>query len=56
MTELKSLEEANEVSAVWLVSKPQKAKVGDIFRPSLCNGIFLWGKVDPPIRKLRLRG
>ncbi len=45
MTKLKSLEEANEVSAVRLVSKRQKAKVGDIFRLSPCDGIFLWGRL-----------
>jgi Immunity protein 26 len=45
MTELSSLEEANEVSAVRLVSKRQRAKVGDIFRLSPCNGVFLWGRL-----------
>ncbi|WP_348265171.1 Imm26 family immunity protein [Telmatobacter sp. DSM 110680] len=45
MTELRSLEEANEVSAVRLVSKRQKAKVGDIFRLSPVEGIFLWGRL-----------
>jgi hypothetical protein len=45
MTELRSLEEANEVSAVRLVSKRQRAKVGDIFRLSPCNGVFLWGRL-----------
>jgi len=37
MNKLKNLEEANEVSAVRLVSKRQKAKVGDVFRLSPLN-------------------
>jgi immunity protein 26 of polymorphic toxin system len=45
MSELKSLKEANEVSAVRLVSKRQRAKVGDIFRLSPCGGVFLWGRL-----------
>jgi len=45
MKELKSLEEAYEVSAVRLVSKRQRAKVGDIFRLSPSKGIFLWGRL-----------
>ena len=42
---LRSLEEAHEVSAVRLVSKRQKAKVGDIFRLSPSKDIFLWGRL-----------
>jgi hypothetical protein len=45
MTKLNSLEEANEVSAVRLVSKRQRAKVGDIFRLSPSDGIFVWGRL-----------
>lgn len=45
MTNLKSIEEANEVSAVRLVSKRQRATVGDIFRLSPLKGIFLWGRL-----------
>jgi hypothetical protein len=45
MTKLKNLEEANEVSAVRLVSKRQRAKVGDIFRISPCIDLFLWGRL-----------
>ena len=53
MTELKSLEEANEISAVRLVRKRQRAKVGDIFRLSPSDGIFLWGRL---IQKARFFG
>ena len=42
---LKSLEEANEVSAVRLLTKRQRAKVGDIFRLSPVVGVFLWGRL-----------
>jgi hypothetical protein len=45
MIKLRSLEEANEVSAVRLVSKRQRAKVGDIFRLSPSDGVFLWGRL-----------
>jgi hypothetical protein len=45
MIKLKSIEEANEVSAVRLVSKRQSAKVGDIFRVSPYADIFLWGRL-----------
>jgi hypothetical protein len=45
MIKLKSIEEANEVSAVRLVSKRQRAKVGDIFRSSPVADIFLWGRL-----------
>lgn len=45
MSELRSLQEANEVSAVRLVNKGQRAKVGDIFRLSPRNGVFLWGRL-----------
>jgi hypothetical protein len=45
MTKLKSIEEANEVSAVRLVRKRQRAKVGDIFRLSPLKDIFLWGRL-----------
>jgi len=39
---LKSLEEANEVSAVRLVNRRQTAKVGDIFGLPPFSGVFLW--------------
>ena len=45
MDVLKSLNEANEVSAVRLVNKRQTAKVGDIFRLSPFSGVFLWGRL-----------
>ena len=45
MTNLRSLEEANEVSAIRLVKKRQRAKAGDIFRLSPLNGIFFWGRL-----------
>lgn len=45
MSELRSLKEANEVSAVRRVSKRQRAKVGDIFRLSPRSGILLWGRL-----------
>src|SRR5215471_15374594 len=45
MKKLRSLEEAYEVSAVRIVSKRQKAKVGDIFRLSPSKNIFLWGRL-----------
>ncbi len=45
MIKFKSIEEANEVSAVRLVSKRQRARVGDIFRLSPLAGIFLWGRL-----------
>jgi hypothetical protein len=44
MTKLRSLEEANEISAVRLVTKRQSAKVGDIFRLCPRDGILLWGR------------
>jgi hypothetical protein len=53
MDKLKSLDEAYEISAVRLVSKRQKAKVGDIFRLSPCTGIFLWGRL---IKKAKFFG
>jgi hypothetical protein len=45
MTKLNDLDEANEVSAVRLVARRQRAKVGDIFRTPPCNDIFLWGRL-----------
>ena len=45
MNKLKSLEEASAISAVRLVNKRQTAKVGDIFRLSPSEGIFLWGRL-----------
>ena len=45
MIKLKSLDEANEISAVRLVNKRQRAKVGDIFRLSPREGIFIWGRL-----------
>lgn len=53
MNQLKSLEEANEISAVRLVNKRQRAKVGDIFRLSPHEGVFLWGRL---VKKARFFG
>lgn len=53
MIKLRSLEEANAVSAVRLVSKRQKARVGDIFRLSPVQDIFVWGRL---IKKARFFG
>jgi hypothetical protein len=53
MIKLKSIEEANEVSAVRLVNKRQRAKVGDIFRLSPLADIFLWGRL---IKRARFFG
>jgi Immunity protein 26 len=53
MEELRSLEQANEVSAIRLVSKRQRAKVGDIFRLSPYDGVFLWGRL---IKKAKFFG
>lgn len=50
---LRSLDEANKVSAVKLCEKRQKAKVGDLFRLSPETGIYLWGRL---IRKDRFFG
>jgi hypothetical protein len=45
MRVLKSLEEANEISAVRLTEKRRFAKVGDIFRLSPHPGVYLWGRL-----------
>jgi hypothetical protein len=42
---LKSMEEANECTAIRLTDKRQRAKVGDIFRLSPAVGVFLWGRL-----------
>ena len=53
MRALKSLEEANAVSAVRLTEKRRHAKVGDIFRLSPYAGVFLWGRL---IKRARFFG
>ena len=53
MNKLESLEEANAISAVRLVNKRQKTKVGDIFRLSPREGLFLWGRL---IKKAKFFG
>jgi Immunity protein 26 len=53
MIKLRSIEEANEVSAVRLVNKRQRAKVSDIFRLSPLADIFLWGRL---IKRARFFG
>ncbi|SFR98967.1 Immunity protein 26 [Granulicella pectinivorans] len=45
MRVLRSLEEANAVTAVRLTDKRRSAKVGDFFRLSPQIGIFLWGRL-----------
>ena len=45
MQVLRSMEEANECTAIRLTEKRQKAKVGDLFRLSPANGIFVWGRL-----------
>jgi hypothetical protein len=45
MRVLKSMEEANECTAIRLTDKRQRAKVGDIFRLSPAVGVFLWGRL-----------
>jgi len=45
MRVLKSMEEANECTAIRLTEKRQRAKVGDIFRLSPAVGIFVWGRL-----------
>ena len=45
MRVLKSMEEANECTAIRLTYKRQRAKVGDIFRLSPAVGVFLWGRL-----------
>jgi len=44
MRVLRTLEEANEVSAVRLTHKRRFAKPGDLFRLSPHAGVFLWGR------------
>jgi hypothetical protein len=50
---MRTLEEANEVTAVRLIQKRRFAKVGDLFRLSPCDGIFLWGRL---IKKAKFFG
>jgi Immunity protein 26 len=45
MRVLKSMEEANECTAIRLTEKRQRAKVGDIFRLSPAVGVYLWGRL-----------
>ena len=45
MRTLKSMEEANECTAIRLTEKRQRGKVGDLFRLSPTPGIFLWGRL-----------
>jgi hypothetical protein len=45
MRVLKSMEEANECTAIRLIEKRQRAKVGDIFRLSPAVGVYLWGRL-----------
>src|ERR1041384_4825091 len=44
MHKLRTLEEANEVSAVRLTEKRRHAKPGDLFRLSPHAGVVLWGR------------
>lgn len=44
MSTLKSLDEANEITAVKLCAKRQIAKIGDLFRLSPYPEVFLWGR------------
>jgi hypothetical protein len=41
----KSVEEANEVSAVRWTGERRFAKVGDLFRLSPYQDLFLWGRL-----------
>jgi Immunity protein 26 len=45
MRSIRTSEEANEVTAVRLTQKRRFAKVGDLFRLSPHNGVFLWGRL-----------
>jgi hypothetical protein len=53
MQVLKSMEEANECTAIRLTEKRQRAKVGDIFRLSPAVGVFVWGRL---IKRARFFG
>jgi Immunity protein 26 len=53
MQVLKSMEEANDCTAIRLTEKRQRAKVGDIFRLSPALGVFVWGRL---IKKARFFG
>lgn len=53
MRSIRTLEKANEVTAVRLTEKRRFAKVGDLFRLSPCDGVFLWGRL---IKKARFFG
>ena len=53
MQVLKSMEEANECTAIRLTEKRQRANVGDIFRLSPAVGLFVWGRL---IKKSRFFG
>lgn len=45
MRSIRTLEQANEVTAVRLTQKRRFAKVGDLFLLSPYNGVFLWGRL-----------
>jgi hypothetical protein len=47
------MEEANECTAIRLTEKRQRAKVGDIFRLSPADDIFVWGRL---IKRARFFG
>jgi Immunity protein 26 len=53
MRSIRTLEEANEVTAGRLTQKRRFAKVGDLFRLSPYDGIFLWGRL---IKKAKFFG
>jgi hypothetical protein len=53
MRSIRTLEEANEVTAVRLSEKRRFAKVGDLFRLSPYAGVFLWGRL---IKKAKFFG
>src|SRR5712692_3260516 len=53
MRSTRTLEEANEVTAVRLTEKRRYAKVGDLFRLSPYADVFLWGRL---IKRARLFG
>ena len=45
MRVLRTLDEANEVTAIRLTARRRFAKVGDLFRLSPYEGVFLWGRL-----------
>jgi len=53
MREIRTLEEANEVTAVRLTEKRRFARVGDIFRLSPYPDVILWGRL---IKRARFFG